>query len=250
MSRFNDSEDPRRRLLIKALAASMFAAGMPMPRAMADGIFGKTPQKLPPGQSIYKMTGSVKVNGVEANLNTKINAKDTIETGKDSEVLFVVGGNSMILRANSSLTMQSKAVPNDVEYADNLVISGLRLLTGKLLSVSRSQGIDIQTQTATIGIRGTGVYLEADPERTYFCTCYGLADVKATNDPSSTDTVQAEHHDKPLYILANEQAGKNIRRASFVNHTDQELMIIETLVGRTPPFVFSESEYEGVKRDY
>jgi len=244
MSNFNDADDPKRRTLIKALTAGLFSAGLPMSHAMAESIFGRSPSKLPAGQSIYRLSGTVKVNGKDATLDTKIGPKDTIETGKDSEAVFVVGGNSMIMRSDSQLTMEGK------EESGNLLISGLRLLTGKLLSVSRSQGIHIQTQTATIGIRGTGVYLESDPEQTYFCTCYGLADVKATNDPSSNDTVEATHHDKPLYILANEQAGKNVRRAGFINHTDPELMLIETLVGRTPPFVFAGGEYNAPRREY
>ena len=74
------------------------------------------------------------------------------------------------------------------------------------------------------------MYLEADPDQTYFCTCYGVADVAAVNDPASKETVAAKHHDKPLYILPNEQSGRNIRPAPFVNHTDQELMLVETLV--------------------
>ena len=244
MSNFNDADDPKRRTLIKALTAGLFSAGLPMSPAMAESIFGRSPSKLPAGQSIYRLSGTVKVNGKDATLDTKIGPKDTIETGKDSEAVFVVGGNSMIMRSDSQLTMEGK------EEFGNLLISGLRLLTGKLLSVSRSQGIHIQTQTATIGIRGTGVYLESDPEQTYFCTCYGLADVKATNDPSSNDTVEATHHDKPLYILANEQSGKNVRRAGFINHTDPELMLIETLVGRTPPFVFAGGEYNAPRREY
>ena len=244
MSNFNDADDPKRRTLIKALTAGLFSAGLPMSPAMAESIFGRSPSKLPAGQSIYRLSGTVKVNGKDANLDTRIGPKDTIETGKDSEAVFVVGGNSMIMRSDSQLTMEGK------EESGNLLISGLRLLTGKLLSVSRSQGIHIQTQTATIGIRGTGVYLESDPEQTYFCTCYGLADVKATNDPSSNDTVEATHHDKPLYILANEQSGKNVRRAGFINHTDPELMLIETLVGRTPPFVFAGGEYNAPRREY
>jgi hypothetical protein len=126
----------------------------------------------------------------------------------------------------------------------------LRLLTGKLLSVSRSSGTKIRTTTATIGIRGTGYYIEADPEQTYFCTCYGLTDVESITDPTSSDTVASKHHDKPLYILANEQPGKNIRPAGFINHTDQELMLIETLVGRTPPFVFAGDEYQAPRREY
>jgi len=246
MSNFNDADDPRRRLLIKALAAGLFSAGVPMGNAMAESIFGRPPSKLPNNQSIYRLSGEVKVNGATASLNTRIGPKDTVETGKNSEIVFVVGGNSMILRSDSHVTMEG----NEEKESGSLIISGLRLITGKLLSVSRSQGIHIQTQTATIGIRGTGVYLESDPEQTYFCTCYGLADVKATNDPSSSDSVEAKHHDKPLYILANEQPGKNVRRAGFINHTDQELMLIETLVGRTPPFVFAGGEYNAPRREY
>ena len=36
----------------------------------------------------------------------------------------------------------------------------------------------------------------------------------------------------------------------FINHTDQELMLIETLVGRTPPFVFPMDIYNAPRRDY
>ena len=97
---------------------------------------------------------------------------------------------------------------------------------------------------------GTGVYLESDPAQTYFCTCYGLAEVSATNDKESTQTVAAKHHDEPLYILANEKPGANIRKAPFKNHTDQELMLIETLVGRTPPIVFPKDDYKAPRRQY
>jgi hypothetical protein len=77
-----------------------------------------------------------------------------------------------------------------------------------------------------------------------------VADVTANDDPQSKDTVIAQHHDRPLYILSGQSAGRNIRRAGFVNHTDQELMLIETLVGRKPPFVFPKDDYSGPRRDY
>jgi hypothetical protein len=35
-----------------------------------------------------------------------------------------------------------------------------------------------------------------------------------------------------------------------MNHTDQELMLIETLVGRTTPFVFSGTQYSAPRREY
>jgi len=244
MSYFDELDDPRRRLLIKALAAGMFTAGLTSKEALAFSIFGSMPKKLPPSQSIYSIKGSATVNGKEADLSTIIRPNDTIETQKQSEIVFVVGGHSMILRENSHLTLAGK------EENESFLIQGLRMITGKLLTVSRSQGTQIRTSTATIGIRGTGYYIESDPERTYFCTCYGLTDVESTEDPTSRDTVASKHHDKPLYIMAGEPEGKNIRLAPFINHTDQELMLIETLVGRTPPFVFAGDEYNAPRREY
>ena len=49
---------------------------------------------------------------------------------------------------------------------------------------------------------------------------------------------------------SDDRFGKKIRNAPFINHTDQELMLIETLVGRTPPFVFPKSDYSGPRRNY
>jgi hypothetical protein len=72
----------------------------------------------------------------------------------------------------------------------------------------------------------------------------------ANNDPSSRETVSATHHDKPLYILAKGKTGGAIRLAPFINHTDQELALIESLVGRTPPFVFPMDTYNAPRRDY
>ncbi len=239
----DETDDPRRRLLIKALAAGLFAGNVLQTRAWA-GIFGSTPTKLPEGQSIYRLIGTVTVNGKEATLATRIGPNDTVRTGKNSEIVFVVGGQAMILRSDSQLVLQGK------EEKASLLISTLRLIAGKLLSVSRNQQMKVQTTTAVLGIRGTGFYVESEPDLTYFCTCYGTTDVTSSSDPNSKETVVSEHHDRPLYILANAQAGQSIRPAEFKNHTDQELMLIETLVGRTPPFVFAMDDYNAPRRDY
>lgn len=239
----HETDDPRRRLLIQALAAGVLSSALPGRSALAD-IFGTTPGKLPAGRSIYRLNGSVTVNGKAATLATVIGPNDTIRTGKNSEIVFVVGGHAMILRADSELVLKGK------EEQASLLITALRLLAGKLLSVSRNQAMQVGTATATIGIRGTGFYVESDPELTYFCTCYGTTDVTASKDPASKETVVSKHHDRPLYILANAQAGQSIRPAGFKNHTDQELMLIEALVGRTPPFVFPLDDYSAPRRDY
>lgn len=243
-----DIDDPRRQWLVRALAAGFFAGSSAAAQAITFGIFGSRPTKLPAGQSIYGLSGKVTVNNEAATLETPIKPGDTVETGQNSEIVFVVNSHSMILRGDSKLLIESGAA--EQSSASSLVISGLRMLTGKLLSVSRNSPMKVTSATATIGIRGTGFYVEADPERTYFCTCYGATEVEANSDPTSRESVVATRHDRPLYIVADGAAGNNIRSAPFINHTDQELSLIETLVGRTTPFVFSGGAYTGPRRTY
>ncbi|MEN9538594.1 MAG: hypothetical protein RLZZ126_829 [Pseudomonadota bacterium] len=244
---FDTVEDPRRRWLIQALGAGAVAGGS-LGQAHAQGfsIFGSRPAKLPPTQSIYGLAGEVRVNNQQANLQTRIKPGDTVETGKNSEVIFVVNTHSMILRGDSKLVIDG----SDAAGAVGAVISGLRMLTGKLLSVSRNSPMRVSTNTSTIGIRGTGFYVEAEPDLTYFCTCYGATDVQANNDPDSKESIAASRHDKPIYIAADGAPGRKIRNAPFLNHTDQELSLIETLVGRRVPYVFGGSGYSAPRRTY
>jgi hypothetical protein len=238
-----NSDDPRRRLLIKALAAGFFSSVVGSRETRAQPL-GRRPGPLPEGKSIYRVEGQVLVNGQPATLDTQIVASATIETGRNSEVIYAVGQTAHIQRAETQVTLETKE-------SDSMAVSGLRMLTGKILSVFPSgRPVRMTTKNASIGIRGTGIYMESDPEQTYFCTCYGTTDIASISDPTSRETVVSQHHDRPLYILSGEQAGQNIRLAPFIDHTDQELMLIEALVGRTPPFVFPRDDYQQPRRRY
>ena len=233
MDQMNESINPQRRRLLQGLAAGLFATLLPAMKALAATFI--PPQKLPATQSVYRVSGKVWVNGNKADTTTRIGPNDTVKTGKDSEIVFVVGDHAMLLRGGSHLVIQAKE-SNDT---GSLLIGGLRLFAGKLLSVSRNKGLRIETPTATFGIRGTGVYLEAGPEKTYFCNCYGEVDVVANSDDTSKETVVSVHHDKPLYIYGKDQPGQCIHKVDRLvrpNHTDEELMLAEALVGRVPPF--------------
>jgi hypothetical protein len=247
MKRMYEIDDPRRQWLIRALAAGFFGAASASAQAVTFGVFGSRPRKLPPGQSIYGLSGQVTVNDQQATLDTRIRPGDTVQTGQNSEIVFVVNTHSMILRGDSKLLIEP---PEGTSGSDSLIIAGLRMISGKLLSVSRNSPMKLTSSTATIGIRGTGFYIESEPDRTYFCTCYGATDVQATADPSSRESIAAKHHDRPVYIVTDGGAGNNIRNAPFINHTDQELALIETLVGRRTPFVFSNDIYTGPRRTY
>lgn len=244
MSHSNEADDPRRRLLIQALSAGMFAAGIPGANAQVANIFGSRPARLPPSQSIYRISGSATVNDKPATLQTRIVPGDTVKTSKDSELVMVVNTNAMILRGNSNVIIEAE------KKDTSLIISGLRMLTGALLSVSRNTPMRVRSPTATVGIRGTGFYMEAEEDQTYFCTCYGATEVASSSDPESKENIVAKQHDRPVYIVKDGAKGKNIRNAPFINHTDLELALIETLVGRTPPFIFPNESYTAPRRNY
>ena len=243
MIRKGNSEDPRRRLLVKALATGFFSRAVWTFEASAQSL-GSKPAPLPQGKSIYRVEGEVLVNGQPATLDTQIDSSSTIETGKNSEVIYVVGESAYLQRSESQVTVETKK--------DNgVIVTGIRMLTGKILSVFPSgKPVRMTTKNASIGIRGTGVYMESDLGQTYFCTCYGTADIASAEDPTSRETVVSRQHDRPLYILTGQQAGENIRLAPFIDHTDQELMLIEALVGRVPPFVFPKDNYQQPRRTY
>ena len=74
--------------------------------------------------------------------------------------------------------------------------------------------------------------------RTYVCACYDLADLQASKMRQAKETVMTTHHDAPRYTYARGAAPiKMIELAPVVNHTDAELIMLEALVGRVPPFV-------------
>jgi hypothetical protein len=151
-----------------------------------------------------------------------VRAGDSVDTGPDGEFVFVVGADAMLVRRNSNVT---------------LLQNGLRIISGAVMSVfSSGAPREIQTSTATIGIRGTAAYVEAEPERTYACTCYGEAVLEPRADPAAAETVRTSHHDQPRYIMAA-GAPQMVTRAPVINHTDAELILLESLVGRQPPFI-------------
>lgn len=234
----------RRQFLRKAMGFSFVVtaatSGSLLPALVKA--MGKIPDELVPGKSIYEMRGRVWVDGERANEDTVIKANSLVETGARSYVVFVIGTDAHVLRDNSRVQFGG----------EGFVEESLRVVTGKLLSVfgQRETGsVNMQTSTATIGIRGTGVYAESESESSYFCTCYGLVEIASSRDPSQKEQIFAEHHDAPRYILNDPDKGKLIVPAPMKNHTDEELMLIEALVGREPPFSTLQS-YTAPRKGY
>ena len=102
--------------------------------------------------------------------------------------------------------------------------------------ISKNDG-KIRTPTALIGIKGTALYLEVDLEKSYICTCYGTTLIQVKKDLTIKETVKTNHHDEPRYIYSNKDI---IEKAPVINHTDLELIMLEELVFRKPPFLDDE----------
>jgi hypothetical protein len=184
-----------------------------------------------PGDMV-EVKGEVLLNGKQAAAGAAMKPGDSVVTGRDSSAVFVLGRDAFLMRENSELRTAGSGV----------LVDSLRITTGKLLSVFGNGRRNITTPTATIGIRGTGIYVEAEAERTYVCTCYGLVDLQANNMREAKETVNTTHHDAPRYILAQgEMPIRMIVPAPVINHSDAELTMLEALVGRTPPFSGSAS---------
>ncbi|HEX9451770.1 MAG TPA: iron dicitrate transport regulator FecR [Burkholderiales bacterium] len=177
---------------------------------------------------LHEIDGEVMVNGRLASRANEIRALDVIRTGTSGRLVMVMGKDALLIRANS-----------EVEILGNpkaLLLTGLRMLTGALLGAfGKGSPRQLLTATATAGIRGTGIYMEAAPERTYFCTCYGTVELE---DQHRTDKrLIASGYHTPNIVYAEMTEGKMMQKAEFINHTDEELVMLEKLVGRVPPFV-------------
>jgi len=156
------------------------------------------------------------VKDVSAQGVRRVRPGDTVSTGADSETVLVFGRDAMLVRANASLT---------------ILEDGFRLVTGAVLGVfAPGQRRELRTSTATIGIRGTAVYLEAERTRTYVCTCYGETVLEPADDPGAREAVSPKRrHEQPRYILAR-GAPRMMAPAPVLNHTDAEIELLQKLL--------------------
>lgn len=214
-----------RRRLLKTLAAAGLLGPAGISGLVRDALAkGEVP--IRPG--LNRVRGEVVVNHKLATEGQLIKPGDSIVTGRNSEAIYVIGQDAFMQRELTT-----------VEFGANAVQNLMRVVSGKILSVFGKGAKTIQVSTATIGIRGTGCYIEEENHgakaRTYFCLCYGSVDLTPTAAPQEAENYSTRHHDKPMYIHNDPKMAKMMVPASVINHTDAELELLEGLVGRVTP---------------
>lgn len=218
----------RRKFLITLSSLLSLSAIIPSLVVRAFGM-----GKVPRFEGIHSIVGEVYVNGQKAKVGDLIKRGDVITTGKNSSAIFVSGTSAFLVRDNSRIEFPEMTADNTI-ISDH-VIRTIHIVYGKLLSVFGSGNRKVITTTAVIGVRGTGIYIETEEEQTYLCTCYGVVDIEAKRAPGVIKTVKTRHHEAPFYINGGTE-GSPFIKAKVINHTDKELIMLEALVGRQPPF--------------
>lgn len=198
-----------------------------LPLGVAGGLLPWRGALAAARRGVVHLKGDAVINGKRAAPGMRVAVGDRIVTESGAELTAVVGADAMLIRGGSTVEL----VP---ARAGSTYL--LRVVTGAVLAVfAPGRPRQLATATAVIGIRGTGAYVAVERDRTYVCICYGTADLTPVDDPSAAETVTTRHHDEPRYIYRSGMPAM-MEVAPVVNHSDEELVLLEGLVGRKPPF--------------
>ncbi len=202
----------RRKFLI-SVAALPLAAIIPIQALAASSV-------------IHELQGTVTLNKKPLTRASTIKNGDEITVSPDGKLVFSIGEDAFLVRGGSILQVYAEE--------NSVLVSALRLVNGAMLGVygKRKATTRIYTATTTIGIRGTAVYVAVTPEKLYTCTCYGHTDLIVGLD--SADVI-ATHHNAHV-VTAGKNGNSQMKAFEVIDHTDDELRMLEALVGRKPLF--------------
>ena len=202
----------RRKFLISASALPL-AAIIPIQASAASS-------------TIHELLGIVTINKNPLSVTSSIKNGDEIMVSPDGKLVFSMGEDAFLVRGGSVLQVYAEE--------SNVLVSALRLLNGAMLGVfgKRKSTMRIYTATATIGIRGTAVYVAVTPQKLYTCTCYGHTDLIVGLDKAD---VIATHHNAHV-VTTGKNGNAQMKAFEVLDHTDDELRMLEALVGRKPIF--------------
>ena len=183
-------------------------------------------QALAASSLIHDLQGIVTINKKPLTRATSINNGDEITVAPGGQLVFSLGEDAFLMRGGSTLQVYAEE--------NNVLVSALRLVNGAVLGVfgKRKTTTRIFTTTATIGIRGTAVYVAVTPEKLYTCTCYGHTDLIVGLDKADVIATYHNAHE----VTTGKNGNAQMKAFEVLDHNDDELRMLEALVGRKPLF--------------
>jgi hypothetical protein len=180
--------------------------------------------------NIHQLRGEVFINNRSASLSSRIAAGSKIVVSHGGELAFSIGNDAFLLKGGTA-----------VELVGGSPLSGLRLLTGSMLASleSRSKPFRLVSSMAIVAVRGGAVYLSAEPHRLYTCSCYGETDLRIGRHRQQISASSHTAHEivkNPSGKTGDKMAGLALNDMDVIDHTDDELRMLESLVGRVPAF--------------
>lgn len=165
--------------------------------------------------TISFLTGTVLVNGKEANLGKVVLFGDIIETRTNSLCSITMDGKNIIgMRPETSLVFNIKG--------DDALVTLKRGFLGIL--VKNRKNIDnfrINTPTVTASVRGTSFFIGAESgDKVYTCICNGIIHYRGDGHEKSA-RYAAAHHKAAYFTRSGGQV--NIDPGTMKYHDDQDM---------------------------
>ncbi|MGC6512557.1 MAG: hypothetical protein ACON4J_07285 [Parvibaculales bacterium] len=209
----------RRHFILAGLSTALMAS-----QVLADGH----------GDKARLIAGSAKADGKRVSGEAILAEKPfKLVTGKDAAIA-AIGSNVFLLSPGTEI---------DFEIDGENRFSGFKIALGAVHSVftPKAGNRRVETPHATIGIRGTGHYVEVQPDlkRTYSCCCYGGIELK--NTTSGVSVAQETAYHEARIITADGAIGPAPYDVPL-NHYDDSLVHLESLVGRSPHWTLPGGE--------
>ena len=134
--------------------------------------------------------GSVKVIGPEhtrllrkPGAKLVLQAKDRVQTGKDTSVKIKIKGKPEIIELSSSSFFRMGKITNQTSSISLLTGKARFKIQGKLKKKSKKKRFQIRTVTALIGVKGTDFVVGASNTQTSLLTISGTVSVAPVNMP-------------------------------------------------------------------
>jgi len=172
---------------------------------------------------IFKKYGYVFLNNKKTKLDDKIKAGDIIKTSAHSYVVLKFT-NGSILKVNPN----SKIVVEHLEKSKDDTFK-INLLLGTMLSHFSKRGkFKINTEVATVGVRGTTFFTEVLPKKqTVICACHGTIDFY--NDKNKKNIISDRHQ---ILSLTDKEFVKNVKpllKSVMAGHNDNAITELKTI---------------------
>jgi hypothetical protein len=174
--------------------------------------------------TVYEFQGQLQINKVPATVGQSVKAGDAIVTGVDSKATIVFNGDAYHLKEKTNFVL-----PNE-QGSSASVVSGAVLAA---FTPGKPKKIQIG-EKVVLAIRGTGVYIEVDEDKSNFCLCYGSANL--ISEKSDVDVVTDTKFHKDFTILGDGEIRPSYPYERRLNHTSRQNIELEKIVGRPSPF--------------